>query len=168
MSNLDEAIKEAYVLAPTDDLELHTLEVSHPKLPDGTLYLVRDTANHSLRLETGVYKTFQSCGFRITLPSKTEDGIQDMDMAIDNFEDRVSDFLEGVAGSRVPVKITYRPYLLSDPTTPRLNPPLDLAFTVANIGKVEVTGKASFIDIRNKKFLTENYNRERFPSLANG
>lgn len=164
---LTDAIREAYATAPTDVVYLETLEISHPDVEE-TVYLVKDRQNHDLTLEgAGGVKTFEACPFRFSLPASGDNGVQELSLAVDNVDRRISDFLNTAKESLDPVTVTYRPYLASDPTTPQLNPPLVLYLTDVVITAVEVSGKATFADILNKKFPTEIYTRARFPSLAN-
>lgn len=165
-TSLSEAIKEAYALAPQGEMVLHTLELSHPDLVD-VIYLVLDRASHTLKIEGGASKLFEACPFRFGLPQKSDNGLQELSVALDNIDQRISDFLEAVKDSNTAVKMVYRPYLLSDPDTPQAVP-LELALTDISVDDIQATGKATFADLVNKSFLTELYGRDRFPGLGNG
>ena len=162
-SSLTAAIEEAYATAKSDVIYLDTLEISNSATE--TLYLVRDRVDHTLRLETGEQKLFVATGFRFVLPAAGENGIQELSIAVDNVDRRPSDFVQAVLASQNLVQVKYRPYLASDPETPQMNPPLILFLTDIVISPYEVTGKATFADILNRKFLSENYTRRRFPAL---
>lgn len=166
MSTLyEDAYKEALALAPTDEVELATLVVSHPSKPE-PIYLVQDRVNHTLTLEDSSTHEFRACAFNFAMPPTGENGAQSLTIGIDNIEREVSDFIDSVEDSKDKVTVTYRPYLKSDPTRPQMTP-LVLTLSDVNVGDVQVTGKASFADIVNKKFLTEFYTRAGFPGLAN-
>lgn len=162
---LTEVIKEAYTLCPQGEVELHTLELSHPSV-EQPIYVVQDRKDWDLKLENGETKTFVSCPFRFALPPVGDNGVQELSASIDNVDERVTDFLEAVKGSGTPVKMVYRNYLASDPETPQ-RIPLELALTDISVNDIEASGKASFANLMNKSFLTEYYNRERFPGLGN-
>lgn len=164
--SLTAAIKEAYATAPSNVVYLETLEISHP-LVTPSIYLVKDRVNHDFTLETAAVKTFRACSFRLTLPTSGESGVQEIGIAIDNVDRAIGDFLNTVKESLTPASLTFRPYLSTDPTTPQMNPPLVLFLRDAVVNVFEVTGKATFADILNKRFLSQLYTRERFPSLAN-
>jgi hypothetical protein len=169
------AMKEAFALCPSNVVQLNTLSISHPILPSGTLYLVQDRQDWNLTLEDGTtVKTFVSCAFSFKLPPSGEGGIQALDLSIDNIGNAVSDFLDAVADAsataavRTPITVIYRPYLSNDPTKCQMTPPLTLWLTDAKQNsKNEIVGKANFMDVINKPFLTELYTRSRFPSLGN-
>lgn len=162
---LDDPYKEALALAPSTEVELGTLQISHPEKAE-VIYLVQDRADHTFTLEDDTTHLFKKCGFNFSRPAQTDTGVQSLNIVIDNIEREVSDYIESVEESNIPITIIYRPYLLSDPSHPAATP-LVLSLTDVSIEEIEVRGRASFADIVNKKFLTELYTRARFPSLAN-
>ena len=163
---LSEVIKEAYATARSNAVELTTLEVSHPSLPDGSLFLVQDFVGHNFTLEDSTVQYFEPAGFSVKLPNKTSKGFADLNLAFDNTNRRVSDFLKDTLQyPNESVSIKLRPYLLEDPTTPQMNPPLELYLSTASVNALTVSGTASFADILNKAFLSNTYNRTRFPAL---
>jgi hypothetical protein len=165
-TSLSEAIKEAYASCPSETLYLETIEISHSE-SSTHFYLVRDRADWSLTLENAVQITFEKCPFRFSLPASGENGVQELNLAIDNVDRRISDFLESVENSLEPVRVIYRVYLASDTSAPQNNPPMTLTLRDVVVTTVEITGKATFLDLLNRKFPTEYYTRDRFPSLGN-
>jgi len=166
-SSLTAALKEAYASAPSDTVILDTIELSHPSLPAETLYLVKAREDYDLTLEDGVtVQTFTASGFEFKLPPAGDKGVQELQIAIDNTDRVISDFLKQAKDYREPAKLVYRPYLSTDLTTPQLDPPLELNLTNVKVTVHQVTGRASFADLINKKHPLELYTRERFPSLG--
>ncbi len=164
--SLSDAIREAYACCPTSVVILETIEISHPLVAE-SLYLVRNNEEIVATLETDEVVTFQPVGFRMSLPASGENGIQELSLAVDNIDRVASDFIEQVYASSDPVIITYRPYRSDDLTQHGLGDnPLILTLTDVRINSFEVSGKATFGDLLNKPFLTENYTRKRFPSLG--
>jgi len=162
-----EAIKEAYASAPTDIVIIDTFEISHPSLPGGTMWLSKTLVDYTLTLEDGVTnQLFSATGFEFKLPAAGENGLQELDIVIDNVDRRVSDFMDAVKDSKDPVKLTYRPYLSTDLTAPQLDPPLVLNLTDVKADVFKVTARATFADLLNKKHPLEMYTRARFPSLG--
>lgn len=159
------ALAEAYASARSDVVYLETLQISNPDLVGGDLWLVKDRQDHDLKLETGVTQHFTATAFRMSLPASGENGLQDLNIAVDNTDRRLSDFITAVSGSGKPVEVTYRPYLYGDNSGPQLDPPLVLFLTDLHITAVEVSGRATFADILNRKFATDFYVRRRFPAL---
>ena len=163
---LEEAIKEAYALAPSDEVILETLEITHPAEGE-TLYFIKQRVPFDLTLETGETVTFEPVGFNFSLPAAGENGRQDMTITIDNTDRRISDFINDAKTYPEPVRVIYRPYLSSDLTTPQMNPPLSLTLNDVSISVFNITARASFADVINRKFPSEYYTRKRFPSLGN-
>ncbi len=165
-TTLNDAIKEAYASTPVDEVVLDTIEIVHPSLAN-TLYLVRDRADHVLTLETAEEVTFQGVAFRMTKPASGENGVQALAFSIDNVDRQASDFFKAAKAYNTPVELKYRPYLLSDPSTPQIDPPLVLTLSDIRISIFDVSGRATFVDILNRAFATQRYVRSRFPSLGN-
>lgn len=166
-ASLQDAIKEAYTCAPSHQVILHTLEIKQDGVQD-PIYLVQSrrgiTASVALD-ESEADRYFEPAGFQFALPPSNEDGFQSLNLAIDNIGQRVTDFLEAAKSSRVPVEIIYRPFLSDDLTQSQMNPPLVLYLKDVKVNAMQVTGRATFMDITNKKFPSEQYSTERFPSL---
>lgn len=163
--SLETAIIEAYATAPTNVAVLETLEIRHSSIP-ASIYLVRNNVDLDLTLETAEVKTFRAAAFQMTLPAVDDSGLQEIPITMDDIEDEITDFLNAAKGYEDPVQVVFRPYLSTDLTTPQYNPPLVLSLRNASAVNGVVTGRASFVDLINAKFLTELYSRQRFPSLG--
>lgn len=162
---LDEAVKEAYALAPASVSHVHSLELRHPSI-ESSLYIVQGFQNRELTLETSEVKIFKAVPFAFTLPGNNETGLQELSLTIDNIDNQASDFLELAMNFPRPVEVYYRPYLSNDLTSPKLNPPLRLFFTNAVVSDTQVSGRAAPADFLNRGFLSELYTRRLFPSLG--
>lgn len=160
-----DAIKEAFAVAPSTTVIHETLEVRQVGVQD-TVYMVRSRKGILAKDENGVYRKFEPVGFQFSLPPSNEEGFRSLTLAIDNIDRRVSDFINAAKSSRVPVEVVYRPYLSTDLTRPHMNPPLVLYLKDIEVSSFQVTGRATFMDVVNKKFPLELYTRERFPSLG--
>lgn len=132
-----------------------------------SLYLIQDRAGRTLTLEDDTTHDFEPVGFRFNLPSVGVNGVQELTVSIDNVDRRITDFVNTVKGSNIPVTLRYRPYLSNDNTQPQINPPLTLFMRDMVISAYEVSGRATFADVINRKFPSELYTRKRFPSLGN-
>lgn len=163
---LSEAIKEAYASAPTNVVILETLEIDHEDLAE-PIRLVRNRENLTFTLEDASSYEFEGAAFRMALPAAGDNGVQDLMLAIDNTDQRLTDFVNTVKASIAPVTCTYRPYRSDDLTTPQMDPPLVLYLHDINLNSFEVSARASFADIINRKFPSVLYTRSRFPSLGN-
>jgi Domain of unknown function (DUF1833) len=162
-STLEAALQEAYATARTDVLLLDTIVIQQSN--GNTLYLVQDRVNHTFATSDGVLHEFEAAAFRFVLPNTGNDGVQELSISIDNVDRRVGLFAEEAAANDASIRVIYSPYIASIPDTPQRNPPLTLFLTDIVITAMELTARASFADVVNKRFLTEFYNRERFPAL---
>ena len=163
--SLEDAIKEAYASCPTNKVILDTLEIRQG-LVQSPIYLVRSRQGITALDENGTSKTFYPCGFQFSLPAQNEEGFRSLNIAIDNIGRAVSDFVQAAISEEEPVEVIYRPYLSDDLTTPQMIPPLVLFLKDLQITTTQVTGRATFMDVVNKKFPSELYTRLRFPSLG--
>jgi len=164
-NSLTDAIKEAFASAPTNVVVHHTIEIRQ----DGVqprIYLVR--ARHELvaQDEEGNTLTFEPAGFQFTLPPSSEEGFQSINIAIDNIDQRVTDFVKLATSERTPVQVIYRPYLSTDLTQPQMDPPLVLYLRDIQANIMQVTGRATFMDVVNKRFPSILYSRDGFPGLG--
>jgi predicted ATPase len=163
-ASYEEAIKEAFASAPSNVVVHHTLEIRQVGVQD-SVYLVQSSRAIKATDENGNIRDFEPCGFQFTLPPSTADGFQSLNIAIDNVGRRVSDFVATAKSDVVPVEVIYRPYVSTDLSFPQMNPPLVMYLKDIEITDQQVTGKATFMDVVNKKFPSELYTRERFPIL---
>lgn len=163
--SLQAAIKEAFVTAPTSSVILHTLEIQQVGVQD-SIYLVQSRRGITAYTDESTAHYFEPVGFQFALPPSNEEGFQSLTVSIDNINRVVSDFVEVARQSSTPVKILYRPYLSTDLTTPQMDPPLTLFLKEVQIDAHQVTGRATFMDIVNKKFPSDLYTRLRFPTLG--
>lgn len=162
---LQDAIKEAYTIVPADKVIYDTLEIRQTGVQD-PVFIARTRTTITATDENGNVRIFEPVNFQFTLPPSTEEGFQSLNIAIDNVGRRVVDFIEAAKSERVPVEAYYRPYLSDDLSTPQMNPPLVLFLKDLQLGVAQVSGRATFMDVINKKFPSELYTRTRFPALG--
>lgn len=162
---LTEALKEAYALAPADKVILHTLEIRQDGVQQ-SLRIVQGMTGITATDENDETHSWQPVGFRMALPPSNEEGFQSLSLSIDNIDRQVTDFITVAKSEMVPIVVKYRPFLLDDLTRPQMNPPVVLYLRDIQISAMQVTAKATFMDIINKKFPSELYTRDRFPTLG--
>jgi hypothetical protein len=165
-SSLREAIQEAFAIAPVNKVILHTLEITQNGVQD-PVYIVQSRRPIVAKDESGNSRLFQPVGFNFNLPAATEEGFRSIDIAIDNVGRAVSDFIhKAIEDSTTPVRLIYRPYLSDNLEEPQMNPPLELWLKEIQVTAQQVLGRASFMDLVNRKFPSELFTRERFPTLG--
>jgi hypothetical protein len=131
-----------------------------------SVFIVRAYQPITATDENSNVRYFEAVGFQLTLPPTDDAGYQSLSIAIDNVSRRVLQFVETAKSEKVPVEMVYRPFLSTDLSRPQMIPPLVLYLKDIRINNLQVTGKATFMDVVNKKFPSELYNRDRFPSLG--
>lgn len=163
--SLEEALKEAYASCPASKAIIDTLEIRQANV-QSSIFI----ANHRIGIvaldENSVSRNFIPCGFRVALPPSNEEGFRSLNITLDNIDRRVSDFVEVALTAVREVECLYRPYLSDDMTRPQMNPPLLLFLKDVKIKDIQVTARATFMDLVNKRFPLELYNRLRFPALG--
>lgn len=171
-TTLTEAIKDAYASVPTNKIILDTLSISNPSNNE-VIYLANDADDHVLTLENGSTVTFLKSAFSFKMPNAGSSGRQDLQLQMDNNDRRIINFIisateTAIENSRVmpPCVCTYRPYLLPDTSAPAMDPPLELTLKGARVKDGVVSAKATFADVLNTPFPSQNYTRERFPNLG--
>jgi len=164
-ASLTDAIKEAYAVAPANQVILDTLEIRQTGVQN-PIYLVKSRRALVANDENGVERTFEPCSFQFSLPPSNEEGFQSLNVAVDNVGRRLKDFIELAKSNQVPVEAIYRPYLSDNLSQPHMIPPLVLYLKDLKVTAMQVTGRATFMDVVNKKFPSHLYTRERFPSLG--
>lgn len=162
---LSAAIKEAYAIAPAGVVVYHTLEIRQTGVQD-SIYLVQGRQDVEATDETGVVQTFLASSFQFKLPPSDSDGFTSLQVSIDNVNRAVSDFVKAAMDSQTVVELVYRPYHSDDLTLPAMVPPLTLYLKDVQIGTTQVTGRATFMDLLNRRFPAELYTRARFPTLG--
>lgn len=170
-SSLTQSAKEAYARARAADVFLQTIEITHPSQnldsALGPYYLVRATQPYELTLENSQTVTFEPSGFRLQPPSQDDQGVTALTVEFDNVDLRIGKFFEACRNYDEVATVKYRTFLASDTSQPLTSSPLALTLSQAKIDLFKVTGRASFVDIVNLKFLTEKYTRDRFNALGN-
>lgn len=161
---LSEAIKEAFAVAPANVIVYHTLEIRQTGV-QGTIYLVQAPVPLTATDENDNEITFEPSGFQFSLPPSTHDGFQNLNLAIDNTNQRALNFVKTAQTQKVPVEILYRPFLSTDLSAPQMVPPLLLYLTDVSVVSQTISGTCTFMDIVNKKFPSDYYTRSRFPTL---
>lgn len=180
-----EALEEAYVNAPSDDVILHTMEFRHPAfiengipiavrvvtdpgdqlvLSDPEVYGIELKLEDDAPMNPGEIVKFISCMFDFTLPGANETALPEVEISLDNVSREIGQYLDAAAGERATLELTYREYLASDLLAPQfiLNG-LSVSKVRSNIFRV--IGSASFVDLLNSSFPKKLYRPTEFRGL---
>lgn len=163
MATVEQALKEAQ--ASVKYLIHETIELRHEDV-ESLFYIVNESESLIAQLEDGNQATFDPIPFKVIKPNKDEQGFADMTISIDNINREPSDFINSISRSQKPLFLIYREYTANNLVSPSATP-LKLTLKDVKVTPFEVTARATFANIRNKKFANQNYTRNRFPSLGN-
>jgi len=174
-----DAIKEAYASAPVDVVIWPTLELNHPTFNEPARVVVDQGElmpgdppvwGRRLRIEAGApvdagqLVTFLACNLTATLPAADEKQAPEMSISLDNVPGLLMQALDQAVTTSDPIDVIYREYMADDPDTVHFK--LDgLTLRRVTATMVRIEGKAGFLDLFNRQFLTD-YTSQEFPSLA--
>jgi hypothetical protein len=160
----EDAAKEAFASAKKNLVPLEAIQISHPT--GGDFYFVKNKAALTLTLEDLSTVEHEPIPFTLNRPTQGESGAQELSFSVSNIDRRVSDFITSIKNSQEPAVIKWRFYLSDDLTTPMRTNPLVLTIESISVGLLSVTGRARFMDVLNRPYPNEIYNRQRYPSLS--
>ncbi|MCM8530662.1 MAG: DUF1833 domain-containing protein [Lentisphaeraceae bacterium] len=175
--NITEALKEAYAVAPTNDVILDTLEFRHSSFIDETnspfaLRFVRDYASHDLGIEVGAplnsgeTKEFIACAFDVIQPPEEDAPAPELTIELDNIGRPILQYIDQAVISENQIEVTYRPYLLSDPSGPQQIIPVTFIVKSISMSLTKIIVKCSPKRIGERPFPTKEYSLDEFISLA--
>lgn len=170
-STLSEAIKEAYAIAPADDVIYHTLEIRHPSFAT-PIRVVRDVANLNATLEATAPSdpltevTFIGYAFDLIPPDVGASGAPQLVIEIDNVSRDILANIELATTTDDLLEVTYREFLSSDLSGPQNDPPLSLTIFSIKATPLRIRAVAGFADVNNRRFPGEEYSAEEFPGLV--
>jgi len=186
--SLQDAIKEAYAVAPTDAIIYHTLEFYHPLFDysytdtdttDGdssatnsnTIRVVEGFKDLTATLETSAPRnpstpvTFQAYPFRVTLPPIFDKSAPELSIVIDNVSRDILTQIQRLPESLELLELIYRPYISTDLSTPQYDPPIALHVVGINATVSTITATCRYRDLANVQFPRNVYNTREFPGL---
>lgn len=173
-----EALAAAYASAPEAEIILDTLEFRHTSFKDseGNPVAPRIVNDHepflayleaTAPLNGGEEVTFQPVRFRFARPHESDDGnAPTIQLTIDNVARLLIPYLDQAKDSPDLITVTWRPYLVSDPSTPHMDPVLTLTLTSVTADMSSVSATASFADLVNRRFPAIEYVASKFPGLV--
>lgn len=171
--SVTQAWAEAAVTVPKDEVMLPTVEIHHPAfLENGirtAVRCVRNTEDMTFRLEVGAPLNsgedvlFKAIPFEIEYPRIGPLGVESS-ITLDNVNRDVAKYLEAAVSLNEPVKVMFRGYVVSDPTTVGQGPYTLAMRNVTRTG-TSLQGKLIVASPGELKFLRRVYGMTEFPSL---
>jgi hypothetical protein len=174
--SVSEALKEAYAVAPDDEVIIHTLELRHPNFVDeegnpDSIWVTTNEEDIAATLEVGApvkggeTVTFLSFPFQFRLAPIENSAAQELELAIDNVDRRIIQNLDLAMASATKIEMCYRPYLASDLSEPQMDPAPTYTLSQAKADGLTVRGRARVGINLNVKFPREVYTAAKFPAL---
>ncbi len=175
-----QALAEAYASATATQPELITIALYHSSFKDDdgnttAIYCVNDfeplnaTIEAGAALHGGLEVTFQPIPFTFVRPEEADGSAPpEVTLEIDNAAREVSPYLKTASQSKEPVILIARVYLHSDTSAPHEIPPLQLVLKNVVVTPQKVSAKASYGDLVNRRFPTQEYGRRTHPGLTAG
>ncbi len=173
-----QAIAEAYASAPESSVILDTLEFRHPLFIDetGAVVAVRVVNDHTVLraaleadapADPGRFVDFQPVRFSLRRPTESDSAqMPEIEITVSNVARILIPYLDMAKESRAPISVTYRPYLESDLTAPHMQPPLTVTLRSVTVDTTNVTMRAGFGDMNNRRFPKMDYTSAKFPGLT--
>jgi hypothetical protein len=159
--SVSDALAEAYALAPSHDLVLHTLEVRHPLFVDGqgspdSMWLVANDEDIRARIEAsaavraGEMVTFKALPFRFSLAPIEAGSTPEIEVTIDGVSRTLVPNLDRAVTDTNKIVMVYRPYLYSDLLGgPQMDPPPSFELSEVQVTALAVIAKArTSVDLR--------------------
>lgn len=180
-ATIEQALAEVYASAPLDQLDVDTLEIWHPSFVDdqgnpapiflAIGYDADPEAPFRARLEpdaprrAGELIEFVAAAIKFQRPDVEEGQLPQIKLELDNVDRAIVQYIELAQGQPAPIEILYRPYLLSDPSAPQMDPPLMMEVVAIEANVFTVSLSASMADVFNFPFPQTVYTPDRFPGL---
>ncbi len=174
----DDAIKEAYAMAPKGVVTYHTLEIWHPEFIDeagdpaparvvlGNKDIVA-TLEADAPLDPGEAVVFRAVQFKLTLAPIELSPAPELEGALAAVAIDIVKNLDRAVSDSNKIVLRYRPYLSTDLSTPRMLPPptYDLSQAIAAGGTQMKFRARNGIDLRGN-FPKLLYTAAGFPGLV--
>lgn len=151
-----------YASAPSDQVIIPTLEISHPSIE--TIRLCSGFEDQVLTLENGDEVTFEASGIQIALPKRDTSGQQNLTFAIEGVSGIAQQRIDAALEAGGPVTITYRTYLSSDPSAPA-EPALVMTLVAGTFEGSTVQLQAAYYDLLSYAWPRERYSAEFSPGI---
>lgn len=172
MASLTEALKENYASAPHGEISLDTIEIIHPAF-DEPIRLTKGNVNIKAKLEDdapvdgGKVVEFIAAPWEFVKPAIEEDRVPEITLSFDNVSREISEAISKAVKMPIPVKMIYRPYLMSAlEYGPQMNPPIEMEIADSTADNYTIKIKANMEDTFFSPFGTQRYTNERFPAVS--
>ena len=170
------ALAEAYAVAPSDKVNIHTLELRHPAFlndagdPD-SIWVTTNGADVVATIEAaapvrgGEAVSFVSYPFRFRLAPIENTASQELEMAIDAVDRRIIENLDLAAAYGAKIQMCYRPFLSDDLDGPQMIPPPVFTLSNVRVDPLTCTARARIDIDLGGAFPNRNYTAAEFPAL---
>lgn len=163
---MTEAYREACAHAPSDVVDLLTLEIQHVEL-EAPIRLVDDHADLVAKIETGETVTYTRFAFEAVEPEVNVAGQPELSITIDGASAEIARMLDALSGDPNPLFVVLRAYRSDELDAPgRRLLPGEIRHISIPPGGNRVVLRIGFGEIANLPFPRELYTPRRFPGLT--
>ena len=133
----------------------------------GSLYYVNAPNSIIATLEDGVTSvTFIPLNISATRPSLTTDSVPELTVNCDGIDETLIDFCHSANASRLETVVTLRLYNAAALTAPMEAQPISFTAGTITLTELQLQIKATFANIKNKRFPLDRYTTAEFPALS--
>lgn len=147
--------------------EIDCIELSQPgNVRFVERYYTNTGEDVEVTLEDGTTKqTFVHFPYSFKQPTIDQTSAPTSDIQVCNIGLELSEVIEELSQTNLPLVVKYRQYMSDDLTEPVYNKPLKLTMTQVSDDEKTFTGKLFWRDFANRKFPNFIMNQENFPGL---
>lgn len=172
------ALTAAYATASEDVVIVDTLELIHSTFlsASGQPASVRVVNSHhaitatlegSAPIDAGLPVLFTPVSFSLRRPPESESGqVPELELRIGNASKLLAPYLELLKNSRDKVTAIWRPYVLSDLSSPHITPVLQLTLRDIAGSMTDLSARAGITDLTNRRYPPTEYLSSTFPWLV--
>lgn len=151
-----------YASAPTSEILIPTLEISHPSFE--TIRVCGGFEDVTATTEASETVTFTATGIDVSLPARDDSGQQTLVFAIDNVMGEVQSAIDSAMDAGGEITLIFRQYLASDLTGPA-DTPLTMTISGGVLEGATAQIQASYFDLLNTAWPRDRYTAEFAPGL---
>lgn len=129
-----------------------------------TYYLTRGWDDLLVMLETGAIVTCSPCGMDLSIPSRNDDGTQDLNFALSNIDGIASSFIRSALVAGRSMTLIYRVFTSDDLLAPA-HAPHRFKIKSGTVTATQVSITAGYFDLLDTAWPRNTYNLNKFPGL---
>ena len=165
MATYTQAAQEQISLGLSTLRIVETMELYNSAL--GSLYFVNAPNSLTATLEDGTTTvTFMPLNISATRPSLSTDSVPELTVNCDGIDGTLIDYINSANASGLQTDVRLRLYNAASLTAPMEMQPISFTAGTFTLTELQLQIKATFANIKNKRFPLDRYTTVEFPSLS--